>query len=78
MGFLSHDLVACVDLLYCCHIRRLLKNVAPVVGRRLGSDGAGISKRLNPGRNEVNVADAIEHACDLAQDYSVSGVGKSS
>jgi hypothetical protein len=54
---------------------RLLKNVAPVVGRRLGADGAGVSKRLNPGRNEVNVADAIEHACDLAQDYSVSGVG---
>ena len=54
---------------------RLLKNVSPVVGRRLGSDGAGVSKRLNPGRNEVNVADAIEHACDLAQDYSVSGTG---
>eukprot|EP01043_Picozoa_sp_COSAG02_P035480 COSAG02_NODE_2543_length_8570_cov_24.762956_12_plen_283_part_00 len=54
---------------------RLLKNVAPVVGRRLGADGAGVSKRLNPGRNEVNVADAIEHACDLAQDYSVSGTG---
>jgi len=54
---------------------RLLKNVAPVVGRRLGADGSGLAKRLNPGRNEVNVADAIEHACDLAQEYSVSGTG---
>ena len=55
---------------------RLLKDVAPVVGRRLGADGSGVSKRLNPGRNEVNVADALEHACDLTQDYSVSGTGK--
>ena len=54
---------------------RLLKNVAPVVGRRLGADGSGLSKRLNPGPNEVNVADAIAQACDIAQDYSVSGTG---
>ena len=33
---------------------RKLKNVAPVVGRRLDAEGSGINKRLNPGRNEVS------------------------
>lgn len=55
---------------------RKLKNVAPVIGRRLDSVGRGINKRLNPGRNEVNVADALEHACELTEQYSVSGTGK--
>lgn len=55
---------------------RKLKNVGVTVGRRLGADGHGINKRLNPGRNEVNVADAMEKACDLTEEYTASGTGK--
>jgi hypothetical protein len=55
---------------------RKLKDVGATVGRRLDAQGRGVSKRLNPGRNIVNVVEAMEHACDLTQEYGVSGTGK--
>ena len=78
-GILTPELVCSACMVTIDEIEyslRKLKDVGATVGRRLDSQGRGISKRLNPGRNIVNVVDAMEHACDLAQDYGVSGTGK--
>ena len=78
-GLLTRELVCSACMVVIDEIEyslRKLKDVGATVGRRLDSAGRGISRRLNPGRNIVNVVDAMERACELTQEYGVSGVGK--